>query len=98
MSNPSGYADFVRVMCTQLNLWKATNPQANVTIVWHFPPDVGLIGAMCDAVDLGYASANADAKRMLNELGWDIKARWSPTIWQVKSAIDTIYGSPDPEE
>lgn len=86
------YETFLRILLTQLFLWRMANPKANLTFQWNHNSKVGLIATMADAIEHKFVSMNDEARAMVTELGWDNRTTYAPSVMQVKMAIDTIYG------
>lgn len=88
---PEGYFEQVQLMCEQLSDWKKANPELSPAIQYNFPMGVAVCGVIPDAIKNHFISVNADATKMLADLGWLTPGEKMPTVIMMSVAMGEAF-------
>lgn len=87
------YTDQLENMAGQVKAWRVANPNTSPMIQYNYQKEVGLIAALYDAVENKFVTINADARDMLEELGWLGKEdKMAPTVNMVRAVLEKVFG------
>ena len=87
MTTEDQYIAQLQKMSENAQKWRAAHPTAEVLVQFNFPPKVGVIGTISDAIDAGAVSTNDNGLALVKALWpWDVKSE--PTVFMVRLALE----------
>lgn len=88
------YEDQLEKMAADVGEWREMHPNTGpILIQYNYQKEVGLIAALPDAIENKFVTINADARDMLEELGWlDKENKLAPTVNMVRAVLGKVFG------
>ena len=87
MKTAQEYLTQIEAMAQKAKRWREKHPNAWAKVQFNFPPTVGIIMTITEAIQCGFVSCNDDGLSLITALGpWEDKDE--PTVTMVRAALE----------